>query len=301
VVELPSEAVLWSGTGDHPRFAGDQLVAVQSSEVLRVDLKTATATLPEPSYRLVGWCPAGALLLGDGKSSWAVDVATGARVEAWRPAPPVGLPTWADDTVTDASGVTVGIGRATATCGSLKVWVQGQGMRTLTIPSDCDVPPWFQAGGGVIAADTARGLEAWNVVAGTGPLRIPSPEGGWYRSIAAASPDGATLVVAFARDPKPGAAEASRLEIWSTARNARVRSLELPRTGLSALTVVAGRAYFGWRDGTVEMLDLAATSTVASIATQASGIQHIAASADGTRLAIQEADLSIAIWDAPPR
>ena len=79
-------------------------------------------------------------------------------------------------------------------------------------------------------------------------------------------------------------------------------SLDLDKEGVTALALASdgSRAFIGWSDGAIDVVDTATMQATRSVGSQAAAITAFALSPDGAFLAATDQDPATTIWIAAP-
>jgi WD40 repeat protein len=288
---------------------GKSLAYTEARTVIIADARTGKAPAPQVRHFFAGWTPAGtAIVVDDANKKVALDLATGKTSDSFEPEPdPPGRPAWASSVITGAGGAMAYDDDALDQCAALKVWIAGKGERTLAKPRKCNeehAGTW-QPGPGLVVVN-APGPEVRDAVAGKSLFKLdfgPRP------LIAARfSSDGKRLLVVLGPAPAPendadvyGEKEprsGTRLEVWSLPDKKMLGSLRVEQDGITAaaLDKTGARAYLGWDDGTVSIVDTSPLAAPRRLGVQPAPIQDLALSPDGALLAGTDRDRSTTIW-----
>ncbi|HEY0992138.1 MAG TPA: hypothetical protein VGD80_34035 [Kofleriaceae bacterium] len=289
---------------------GKSLAYTEARSAIVADARTGKAPAPQPRHFFAGWTPAGtAIVVDDANKKVALDLASGKTSESFETEKdPPGRPAWADTVITGANGVTMAFGDDQLDqCAPLKVWIAGKGERTLARPRKCNeehAGTW-QPGPGIVVVN-ASPPEVRDAAANIALFRLDFGP----RPLAAAriSSDGKRLLLVLGPGPAPehdadvyGEKEprsGTRLEVWSIPDRKMLGSLRVEQDGVTAaaLDKTGGRAYLGWDDGTVSIVDTGPLAAPKRLGVQAAPIQDLALSPDGALLAATDRDRSTTVW-----
>lgn len=318
VWELAGAKRLWGiapkrrGTSPAVAFSpdGKSLVYTEARSAIVADARTGKAPSAQPRHFFAGWTPAGtAIVVDDASKKVALDLSSGRTSDSFETEKdPPGRPAWADTVITGANGVAMAFGDDQLDeCAPLKVWIAGKGERTLAKPRKCNeehVGTW-QPGPGIVVVN-APSPEVRDAVANAALFKLdfgPRPLG-----VARISSDGKRLLLVLGPGPAPerdadvyGEKEprsGTRLEVWSIPDKKMLGSLRVEQDGVTAAVLdrTGGRAYLGWDDGTVSIVDTAPLAPPRRLGVQTAPIQDLALSPDGALLAATDRDRSTTIW-----
>jgi WD40 repeat protein len=289
---------------------GKSLVYTEARTAIVADARTGKAPAAQPRHFFAGWTPAGtAIVVDDANKKVALDLATGKTSDSFEPEPdPPGRPAWAGSVITGAGGVAMAYDDdALDQCAALKVWIAGKGERTLAKPRKCNeehAGTW-QPGPGLVVVN-APGAEVRDAVANKPLFKL---DFGLRPLIAARfSSDGKRLLVVLGPGPAPendadvyGEKEprsGTRLEVWSIPDKKMLGALRVEQDGVTAaaLDKAGARAYLGWDDGTVSLVDTSPLAPPRRLGVQPAPIQDLALSPDGAMLAGTDRDRSTTVW-----
>lgn len=152
--------------------SGNVVVASDARGVFTLDASTGKElTLKEDRLRFVGFAADGNLIVSKGNTYHLVDVRTGA--DGPKQEMPEGSPASNDSFLYGVDGLAVTWDSgAQGECKALRVWLSGQGERTLRPPAGCRDAPWT-VGPGFVAADGSK-TTIWDLVENKPRLILPS-------------------------------------------------------------------------------------------------------------------------------
>jgi WD40 repeat protein len=289
---------------------GKSLAYTEIRRAIIADARTGKAPAAPSRHFFAGWTPAGTAIVVDSASKKvALDPATGATSESFESEKdPPGRPSWADVVITGANGVVIAYADEDVhRCGPFRLWIAGQGERSLARPRKCHEEPegTWQPGPGIVVVNTpspevrdaAADKKLFGLDFGLRPLVIAQISSDGKRLLLVLGPAPAPEQDADAyadKEPRGG----TRLEVWSIPDKKMLGSHRLEQAGVTAAVVdkTGSRAYLGWDDGTITSVDTAALASPRRLGVHAAPIDDLALSPDGTLLAATDRDRSATIW-----
>jgi WD40 repeat protein len=288
---------------------GKSLAYGEVRSAIVADARTGKAPAAPVRHFFAGWTPAGtAIVVDSANKKVALDVASGATTASFETEKdPPGRPAWADVVITGANVVMAYAADHLDQCAPLKVWIAGQGERTLAKPRKCneEAEGTWQPGPGIVVVnapspevrDAATGKALFGLDFGLRPLVFARISSDGKRLLLVLGPAPAPeqdADVYSEKEPRGG----TRLEVWSIPDKKQLGSHRLEQAGVTAavLDKAGARAYLGWDDGTVTRVDTAALASPGRLGVHAAPIQDLALSPDGSLLAATDRDRSTTIW-----
>jgi WD40 repeat protein len=152
--------------------SGNVVVASDARGVFTLEASTGKElTSKEDRLRFVGFAADGNLIVSKGKTYHLVDVRTGA--DGPKHEMPEGSPASNDSFLYGAGGLAVTWDSGVqGECKALRVWLSGEGERTLRPPAGCRDAPWT-VGPGFVAAEGSK-MTIWDLVENKLRLVLPS-------------------------------------------------------------------------------------------------------------------------------
>jgi WD40 repeat protein len=292
-------------------FLGNgDVITGELSRMIR--LSPAGQPRPQPPIvELEGFAVDGTLVLDiDGKDT-GFDLTKKREVPAGplqREHVPKGIPAWADEAVLATDGSMTAWSAAAMECAKVRVWRSRGGTWTSGKPRSCTesvLTPWI-VGPGMLADVSEDSPVVWDVASGKQVLEIPSA-GRKFDDLVGV-PDQDHVVVVFFQpdhvyqdDPYRGQQfkMGFYVELWSRKSGKPLVGIHVPPERMGLLYPVASRdgstVYFGWKDGTVDALDVR-SGKLRALGRHPSGIRSVEESPLGGLLATVDDEGRAFLW-----